>query len=91
MAAARIHDVAPLLDFQAVKMVSAVQLLRSLGNLATLVAGALQLVGGRLARAIAARNGRGAVRRNAGDLSSVASLGFCFAAAAVSLMIFTSR
>ena len=47
---------------------STVKLLRSLGNLATLVARALQLVGGRLTGAIAARYGRGAVRRTTGDL-----------------------
>ena len=40
---------------------SAVQLLRGLGDLAALVTGALQLVGGGLTGAVSARNCRGAV------------------------------
>ena len=58
---------------------SAVQLLRGLGDLAALVAGPLQLVCGGLARAITARNRRGAVskasRRPNGRMPTLAELG----------------
>src|SRR5438477_611617 len=56
------------LSSMSVSCALAVQSFRSFGDLATLVAGALEFVRGGLARAIAAGDSRGAVGRTAGDL-----------------------